>query len=59
MLHKITRLAVAAAIIYVIAGCGAVEQSATEAENAFNNGMKSADKARDIGVKKEAAQDEF
>ena len=59
MLHKITRLAVAAAIIYVIAGCGAVEQSATEAENALHNGLKSADTARDIGVKKEAAQDEF
>ena len=59
MLHKITRLAVAAAIIYVIAGCGAVDQSATEAENALHNGLKSSETARDIGVKKEAAQDEF
>ncbi|MCH8224627.1 MAG: hypothetical protein IIC97_02040 [Chloroflexi bacterium] len=59
MLHKITRLAVAAAIIYVIAGCGTVDQAATEAENAFQNGMRSADTARDLGVKKEAAQDEF
>ena len=59
MLHKITRLAVAATIIYLIAGCGAVEQSATEAENAFHNGMKSSETAREIGVKKEAAQDEY
>ena len=55
MLHKTIRLAVAAAIIYVMAGCGAVEQSATEAENALHNGMKSSETAREIGVKKEAA----
>ena len=59
MLHKIVRLIAAAAIIYVIAGCGTVEQSATEAENAFHNGMRSSETAREIGVKKEAAQDEF
>lgn len=58
MFHNIIRAAIAGVVIYILAGCGAVEEAANEGANAFNNGMKSADRAEGIAEKKEAFDSE-
>lgn len=56
MLEKIARVIVTAALLYLIAGCGAVEEASDEGGKAVQNGMAAADRADGIAEKKEAMQ---
>lgn len=58
MFEKCIRVIIAAVVLFVIAGCGAVEEASDEGGKAVQNGMAAKDRAEGIADKKEAYDSE-
>lgn len=43
-----------ALLLAALGGCSHVDNAATEGKNAFDTGMRTKDKAKDLGVEKES-----
>jgi hypothetical protein len=50
----LTKIIIVALCLLAVVGCGnPVEQAAEEGKNAFQTGMRTSEKAKDLGVQKE------